>query len=148
MDRITTAHILLILIPIWVDKHETATRVRQRMGIIFDCAILWGCRLDNPSSKSITQGLPQVWRRKKHRKALPYVEVPAAVNKVRDSGADLLTKLCFEFLVLTVARSGEARLARWEEVDWNELSWTIPPSRMKADREHVVPLSGRAVEIL
>ena len=59
-----------------------------------------------------------------------------------------MIKLCFEFLVLTAARSGEARLARWEEIDWQERSWTIPASRMKADREHRVPLSRRAVEIL
>ena len=70
------------------------------------------------------------------------------MKKARDSGADPSTKLCFEFLVLTAARSGEARLARWEEIDWQELSWTIPPSRMKADREHKVPLSHRAVEVL
>ena len=148
VDQIKTADILSILTPIWIDKHETATRVRQRMDNIFDWVTAQGWRLDNPSSKSITQALPKVKRRKKHRKSLPYTEVPAAVNKVRDSSADLITRLCFEYLVLTVARSGEARLARWEEIDWKELSWTIPASRMKADREHAVPLSHRAVEIL
>ena len=148
VDQIKTANILSILTPIWVVKHETATRVRQRMDNIFDWVIAQGWRLDNPSSKSITQALPKVKRRKKRRKSLPYAEVPAALNQVRGSGADLMTRLCFEFLVLTVARSGEARLARWEEIDWKELSWTIPASRMKADREHAVPLSHRAVEIL
>ena len=148
VDRVTTADILSVLAPVWVDKHVTATRVRQRMGIIFDWVIAQGWRLDNPASPSITKALPKVRRRKKGFAALPYVEVPAAVRKVRDSGANLLTKLCFEFLVLTAARSGEARLARWEEIDWQELSWTIPPSRMKAGREHKVPLSRRAVEIL
>ena len=148
VDRVTTADILSVLAPIWVDKHQTATRLRQRMGTIFDWVIAQGWRLDNPASQSITKALPKVRRRTQRRKALPHVEVPVAVRKVRDSGADLLTKLCFEFLVLTAARSGEARLARWEEIDWQELSWTIPPSRMKAGREHRVPLSRRAVEIL
>ena len=148
VDRVNTADILSVLTPIWVDKHETATRVRQRLGTIFDWAIAQGWRLDNPASQSITKALPKVRRRRKRRKALPHIEVPDAVNKVRESSSDLLTKLCFEFLVLTAARSGEARLARWEEIDWKEVSWTIPPSRMKAEREHKVPLSGRAVEIL
>lgn len=148
VDQIKTADILSILTPIWVDKHETATRVRQRMDNIFDWVTAQGWRLDNPSSKSITQALPKVKRRKKRRKSLPYAEVPAALNQVRGSSADLMTRLCFEFLVLTVARSGEARLARWEEIDWKELSWTIPASQMKADRKHAVPLSHRAVEIL
>jgi len=148
VDQIKTANILSILTPIWVVKHETATRVRQRMDNIFDWVIAQGWRLDNPASKSITQALPKVRRRKKRRKSLPYTEVPAALNQVRGSSAALMTRLCFEFLVLTVARSGEARLARWEEIDWKELCWTIPASRMKADREHAVPLSHRAVEIL
>ena len=148
VDRVTTSDILSVLTPIWVDKHETATRVRQRLGTIFDWVIAKGWRLDNPASQSITKALPKVRRRRNHRKALPHIEVPAAVTKVRESSADPLTKLCFEFLVLTAARSGETRLARWEEIDWKELSWTIPPSRMKADREHRVPLSRRAVEIL
>ena len=148
VDQVTTADILSILAPVWVAKHETATRVRQRLETIFDCVIAQGWRRDNPASRSITKALPKVRRRRKHHKALPHGQVPTAVKKARDSGADPSTKLCFEFLVLTAARSGEARLARWEEIDWQELSWTIPPSRMKADREHKVPLSHRAVEVL
>ena len=148
VDEVATYHILKILTPIWGEKHETATRVRQRMDTVFAWVKAQGWRQDNPAEKSITEALPKVKRRKKHHKALPHAEVPGAVSKVRDCSADLSTKLCFEFLVLTAARSGEARQARWEEVDWKELSWTIPPSRMKADREHKVPLSLRAVEIL
>ena len=148
MDEVTTDHILRILTPIWDEKHETATRVRQRMDTVFAWVKAKGWRQDNPAERSITEALPKIRRRKKHHKALPHSEVPSAVNRVRESRADLSTKLCFEFLVLTATRSGEARQARWEEIDWKELSWTIPPSRMKADREHKVPLSGRAVEIL
>lgn len=148
VDQVTTADILSILAPVWVAKHETATRVRRRLETIFDCVIAQGWRLDNPASRSITKALPKVRRRRKHHKALPHGQVPAAVKKARDSGADPSTKLCFEFLVLTAARSGEARLARWEEIDRQELSWTIPPSRIKADREHRVPLSRRGVEVL
>ncbi len=148
VDEVTTDHILRILTPIWDEKHETATRVRQRMDTVFAWVKAKGWRQDNPAERSITEALPKIRRRKKHHKALPHPEVPSAVNKVRECSAELSTKLCFEFLVLTATRSGEARQARWEEIDWKELSWTIPPSRMKADREHKVPLSGRAVEVL
>ena len=74
--------------------------------------------------------------------------MPVALAKVRESTADPSTKLCMEFLVLTAVRSGEARMARWNEIDWQERSWTIPPERMKAAREHSVPLSRRAVDVL
>ena len=82
------------------------------------------------------------------RKALPYTDVPAALTKIRGSTADPSTRLYLEFLILTAVRSGEARMARWSEVDWQERSWTIPLERMKAAREHSVPLSQRAVEVL
>ena len=82
IDQVTTADILSMLDPVWVDKHETATRERQRLETIFDWVIAQGWRLDNPASRSITKALPKVRRRRKHRKALPHVEVPAAVNKV------------------------------------------------------------------
>lgn len=107
VDQVTTADILSILAPVWVAKHETATRVRQRLETIFDCVIAQGWRRDNPASRSITKALPKVRRRRKHHKALPHGQVPAAVKKARDSGADPSTKLCFEFLVLTAARSGK-----------------------------------------
>ena len=148
VDEVTTDHILRILTPIWGEKHETATRVRQRMDTVFAWVKAKGWRQDNPAERSITEALPKVKRRKKHHRALRHAEVPAALIKVRECSADLSTKLCFEFLVLTAVRSGEARQARWDEIDWKELSWTIPPSRMRAYREHKIPLSRRAVEIL
>jgi integrase len=92
--------------------------------------------------------LPSVKRLKEHRQALPYVQVPDAVVRVRESSADVPTKLSFEFLVLTAGRSGEVRAAEWGEVDWEAATWEIPAARMKARRPHRVPLSGRAIEIL
>ena len=81
-------------------------------------------------------------------RALPHVEVAEAVATVRASGATTSAKLAFEFLVLTAARSGEVRLARWEEVDLDAEVWTVPAERMKANREHRVPLSCRTAEVL
>ena len=81
-------------------------------------------------------------------RSLPYGEVAAAIATVRASGAYTATALCFEFLVLCAVRSGEARLARWEEIDLEARTWTIPATRMKAGVEHRVPLSDRAAAIL
>ena len=83
-----------------------------------------------------------------HMRALPHAEVAAAIQTVRASGATTAVKLAFEFLVLTAARSGEVRGARWAEIDLRDGVWTIPATRMKAKREHRVPLCGRAVEML
>ena len=81
-------------------------------------------------------------------KSLPYAEVSDALAKIRESGAHPGTKLCFEFLVLTATRSGEARLATWDEIDFEKKVWTIPPERMKMAREHRIPLSKHAVKLL
>ena len=83
-----------------------------------------------------------------HFRALPHGEVAGAVAAVRASLAWIGTKLAFEFLVLTAARSGEVRLATWNEIDLDAALWTVPGTRMKAKREHRVPLCGRALEIL
>ena len=84
----------------------------------------------------------------KHQRALPHAEVGAALARVRGCGAYPGTVLSFEFLVLTAARSGEVRNARWTEIDRTGAVWTVPGERMKAGREHRVPLSPRALEVL
>ena len=81
-------------------------------------------------------------------KALPHREVAAALERVRASASLPVVKLAFEFLVLTAARWGEVRWAVWPEMDHGEGVWTVPAERMKAKREHRVPLCGRVLEIL
>ncbi len=81
-------------------------------------------------------------------RALPHREVVGAIHAVQDSQAGLSTKLAFAFLVLTAARSGEVRLATWEEIDLEAKVWTVPAERMKAQRAHRVPLADRAVQVL
>ena len=83
-----------------------------------------------------------------HMRALPHRDVASVVETVRASGAALGVRLAFEFLVLTAARSGEVRGAEWAEIDAEEHIWTVPATRTKAKREHRVPLSGRALEVL
>ena len=147
VDEITSADVLDVLTPIWNDKAETATRVKQRMEVILDWAIAAGYRTDNPVS-AIAKALPRRPRQKQHHPALPFADVPEALRKVKDSTADPITKLAFEFLVLTATRSGEVRGATWAEMDLEARTWIIPASRMKARREHRIPLSKAAMHVL
>ncbi len=144
---VTTADVLAALQPIWLEKPETARRVRQRIGTVLKWTIAKGWRQDNPAD-AIMQALPKQTVAKKHRKALPYSEVSACLETVRNSGAGVSTKLALELVVLTACRSGEVRLAEWDEIDLDRAKWVIPAERMKARKEHRVPLSGRAVDVL
>ena len=151
VSDVTTADVLAVLMPIWHDKHETARRVRQRIGRVMQWAVAQGHREFNPAGESLAAVLPKpgLAARRVHRPALPYGDVADAIERVRRSPrAYLATRLAFEFMVLTAARSGEARLATWQEMDVEGATWTVPASRMKAGREHRVPLSGRALAIL
>ena len=106
-----------------------------------------GYRTDNPAGDALSAALPKNGVRIDHRKALPHTEVGAALKKVRNSGAYQGLVLAFEFLVLTAGRSGEVRAARWVEIDRDVAVWTIPGVRMKAGREHRVPLAARALAV-
>lgn len=106
-----------------------------------------GHRLDNPAD-AVTQALPKVDKTPKHHRSLHYNEVASAIKQIKESGASLAVKLGLEFLILTASRSGEVRGAKWEEFDLDAKVWTVPASRMKAKKEHRVPLSDRSVEIL
>jgi len=145
---VSTADVLAALTPIWNTKPETARRIKQRIGSVMKYAVAQGWRTDNPAD-AITKALPKHDRSKvQHRKALPYDQVAEALSKVRASDAGVVTKLAFEFLVLTATRSAETREATWTEFDLDKAVWTIPASRMKAKRAHRVPLSARSLAIL
>ena len=148
VDEVSGQDVLSALTPIWTAKPETARRVKQRISAVMDWAVANGFRTDNPAGKAISQALPRRPRIATHHRTVPYSEVGEVLRSVRESYAALVTKLSFEFLVLTAARSGEVRQARWEEVDSGSETWTVPAERMKAGREHRVPLSGRALEVL
>ena len=96
----------------------------------------------------IAQALPKQNSAQKHRKALPYNEVSNCLEVVKTSSAGQSTKLALEFLILNATRSIETREAVWSEIDFDKAKWTIPATRMKAKQEHIVPLSGRSMEIL
>lgn len=143
----STSDVLAVLTPIWLKKQETARRVRQRIGIVMKWAVAQEWRQDNPAD-AIAQALPKQAKSQAHRKALAYTGVAECIEQVKASRASVATKLAIEFAILTACRSGEVREARWLEVDLGLKVWVIPASRMKAKREHRVPLSSRAMEIL
>ena len=118
VDRITTADVMGVLLPIWNEKHQTAKRLRQRIATVMKWAIAQGYRLDNPAGDAIGAALPKPTRIQPHYAALPYGEVATAIDAVRQSEATVPVKLGLEFLVLTACRSGEVRGARWEEMTW------------------------------
>lgn len=148
VDQIDTPEILKALSPIWLTKQETARRVRQRIGTVLDWAKAAGFRSGNNPVEEISKALPRQSERKGHHAAMPYSEVPAFVQELRRGNAPTIPDLAFEFLILTAARTGEVLEARWDEIDLEQAAWTIPADRMKAGREHRVPLAPRCVELL
>lgn len=148
VDEIHTPDIRQVLAPIWTTKAETARRVRQRMTVVFDWAKASGHRSGDNPVDGVTSGLPKQTESVKHHPALPYPEVPAFVQALRASNSGVIVKDAFEFLILTAARTGEVLGARWDEVDADGKLWVIPAHRMKAKREHRVPLSERCIAIL
>lgn len=147
---IETDHVLRVLKPIWQVKAETASRLRGRLERVLDFATAKGWREgENPArwrghlqailplSKKLTRG---------HHAAMPYQDVPAFVERLRSM--DALSARALEFLVLTAGRAGEVLGAQWSEVDFEAATWSVPASRMKGRKDHIVPLSERALAIL
>lgn len=145
VDSLSSADILSILSPIWTTKPETATRVKQRINKVLEWCVVQGYRSDNPCL-AISRGLPKVSNQVKHHKSLPFDEVANAIHTINNTGASIVTKMAFEFLVLNASRSGEVRGARWSEINGDV--WEIPPERMKTKKAHRLPLSKRSMEIL
>lgn len=147
IDEIQSGDVLACLSPIWTTKHETARRVRQRIGTVMKWSVAKGFRADNPAD-NVDKGLPKVKAKVTPRKAPPYTDVGAILQSVDATGARPPTKLAFRMLVLCASRSGEVRGATWAEIDLKARTWTIPAERMKMDRSHVVPLSEAALAVL
>ena len=145
--EVTSADVIGILAPIWHEKAPTARKLRQRIRAVLESAVAMDLRPDNPCDR-IGPVLGAQGKAVRHMRALPHGEAASALRTVRASNARPVVKLLFEFLVLTATRSGEVRGAAWTEIDRDEGVWTIPAGRTKGNREHRVPLSRRALEIL
>lgn len=148
IDQIDTPDLLKVLAPIWLTKPETARKLRQRIGTVFDWAKAAGHRsVENPVL-GVAKGLPKQAVRDQHHAALPYIDAPAFVNRLRESDGSEIARLAFEFLILTACRTGEVLGAKWSEVDLEQKVWAIPAERMKTKRAHRVPLTDRCTKIL
>jgi integrase len=151
VNEIATADVLAVLQPLWKIKTETATRLRQRIEAVLDYAKAHRYRDgENPArwrghlDKILPP--PDKLARVKHLAAMPYDDVPLFMAKLQ--GMDGVGARALEFAILTAARTGEVRGATWSEIDLAAKVWTVPGERMKAGREHRVPLSRRAIAIL
>jgi integrase len=148
IGEVTAAEVIDILKPIWNTKRETAKRILQRMRAVFEAAIVRGERDKASPTIGVVTVLGSQKRKLEHRPAMPYPDVPAFVSRLRRLQGWAATRLAFEFLILTASRSGEVRLATWDEIDLDAALWTVPAQRMKGRVEHAVPLTPRAVAIL
>jgi integrase len=150
VGEIGTDDVLSVLKPVWNEKPETASRLRGRIERVLDAAKAQGLRTgENPARwrGHLDQLLPKRQKLTRgHHAAMPYADLPTFMTDLRSREGTASSAL--EFVVLTAARTGEALGARWDEIDIERGVWTVPPQRMKAGREHRVPLSGRALEIL
>jgi integrase len=150
LDDIATADVLAVLQPLWQTKAETASRLRGRIERVLDAARARGLRSgENPARwrGHLDALLPPRHRLTRgHYAAMPYDEVPSFIGRLRAS--ESVSGLALEFLILTASRTGEVLGARWDEIDVDAELWTVPAARMKAGREHRVPLSARALAIL
>lgn len=140
------ADVLRALGPIWIEKPETARRVRQRIRTVLDWARANGMGEGPHPVDGIEKALPRQSDRAKHHAAVAYADLPALWPRLEAVGG--MGSLALRFAILTAARSGEVRGARWEEIDLSAKVWTIPAKRMKSGREHRVPLSVAAIALL
>jgi integrase len=133
-----------LLAPIWLSKPETARRVRQRIGTVLDWAYAKGYRTTEAPMRSLAKGLPRQPRKSGHFEAMPFADIPTFVASLRERMS--VGRLALEFVILTATRSGEVRGCCWSEIDLNKKLWTIPASRMKTGKVHVVPLCDAAID--
>jgi integrase len=150
VNAITTEHVLAVLAPIWHEKPETARRVRNRIERVLDAAKAKGLRSgDNPAALrgNLAHLLGKQQKRGDlHHAALDYSAVPSFVTALRERGDT--RAMALEFIILTAVRLPEAIEATWSEFDLDAKLFTLPADRMKAGREHRVPLSDRCCQIL
>ncbi len=142
VDVIQSADILRVLQPIWLEKPATAVRVRQRLRTVFDWATAAQHRTAGNPVSGIETALPKQPKADSHHAAMPFEEVPRLLSQLGDDPV----ALCLRFLILTAARTGEARFASWSDIDGDV--WTVPAQRMKAGVAHRVPLAPEALAVL
>lgn len=149
VNEVTGPVVRDVLAEIWLTIPPTATKVKQRICTVLDYAHIAGWRDQEAPMRSITRGLPKQPKKTNHFAAMPWIDVPNFIGNMPSiiSASDVVLR-AIEFTILTASRSGEVRLATWDEIDLGSATWTRPEEHMKTDVEHRVPLSPRAVELL
>ena len=149
VDKITGRDVLAVLTEgdLWNRRRATARRSLQWMTAVFQWVTAEGHRADNPAT-AIRAALPKNGGRVKHQRAIHYGKVSEALAAINGVSAQATAKLCLRWVALTACRSGEARNARWEDVDRETATWTIPEVGTKSSRQHRVPLSSTALAVL
>jgi integrase len=152
VDQVGIDDVLAVLQPIWNQKPETASRLRGRIEVILDYARVRGWR-DGPNpalwrgNLSLMLASPNKLRPTEHHAAMPWADCPAFVQRLLPVTGSMGAR-ALAFAILTAARSGEVRAATWDEIDLKAALWTVPASRMKAAKQHRVPLSDAALAVL
>ena len=148
VDQIDAAAVQRVLLPIWLTKGETARRVRQRIGVVLDYAHGKGWRSNEAPMRALSQLMGGIKQPKgRNFAAMPYKDVPAFMGKLAE-GDFSVGRLALGFLILTAARSGEVRKARWRDIDLEAAEWRVPPENAKTARLHIVPLAPATVAIV
>lgn len=135
-----------VLLDFWLEKPETARRVKQRIGVVLDWAYANGMRATEAPMRSLSRALPRQPKQDGHFAAMPYEDVPTFLKHLHKRTS--VARLALEFLILTASRSGEVRGTKWAEINLDAKLWTVPAERMKVGKEHVVPLTDAAIDVL
>ena len=135
-----------VLLDFWLEKPETARRVKQRIGVVLDWAYANGMRATEAPMRSLSRALPRQPKQDGHFAAMPYEDVPTFLKHLNKRTS--VARQALEFLILPASRSGEVRGAKWAEINLDAKLWTVLAERMKVGKEHLVPLTDAAIDVL
>ena len=147
VDAIEVQHVLALVGDVWHAKPKLGRELRARVAMVLDWAVAQKFRADNPARDS-KGALSKQRGTIRHHAAINHAKMPDTVRGIESADFYVGTALALRFLILAAARSGEVRGATWKEIDFTDKVWTIPASRMKSRREHLVPLADAAMSVL
>lgn len=147
VDQIGREQVLSVLTPLWTTSPEMGRKLKRGMNSIFEWSVAHGF-IEVNVVEQVSGALPRQPAVKEHFRALPYQDVPAALESIEQSGISTPAKLALRMLILTMCRSGEIRHAVWSEFNTDEKVWRLPGSKTKSGREHTIPLTPAMLEVL
>ena len=148
IGSITPSDIMTVLTPIWVNKTDTAKKIRQRLRTVVKWARAQGHFTGDDPIEIAEAALPKVKHSSNHFKSAPFANIPSIFNQIEQSRLYLSTKLAVQLLILTACRTTEVRESTWDEIDFKQKLWHIPAKRMKMNTPHNIPLSDGAIIVL